>query len=438
MRYGIVGMVALLVAAPAGVRGQAQLTAVERRVVEHIDANREGAVALLREIVDINSGTLNPEGVRAVADVLIPEFEALGFETRYVPLPDSLERGGHLIAERSGQGPRVLLIGHLDTVFEEDSPFQRYETIDSITARGPGVNDMKGGNVAMLVALQALHAEGLLEGTNITVVLTGDEERPGQPVSVARELLIEAGRASDYALGFEGGSRGIEVDYGVVGRRSSSSWELVVGGTRAHSSGVFSESVGAGAIYEAARILNAFYEELREEGLTFNPGMIVGGSEAAVTGEAQGHAAGKTNVVAERAVVQGDIRTLTDEQLERTRAAMRAIVARSLPRTQAEISFTDGYPSMVATEANHALLRRFDEVSRALDLSPIEPFDPARRGAADISFVAPYVAGLDGLGVVGGGSHTVDERIDLRSLPIAARRAAVLIHRLTRERASAQ
>lgn len=428
-----------LTVAPGAVQGQPALTDVERRIVAHVDAGRDEALALLREIVDINSGTLNPEGVRAVADVLMPAFDALGFEVRYVPLPDSLERGGHLIAERSGgAGPRILLIGHLDTVFEEDSPFQRYEQVDSITARGPGVADMKGGDVAMLLALRALHAEGALEGANITVVLTGDEERPGRPVSVARELLIEAGRRSDYALGFESGSRGIDVDYGVVGRRSSSSWELVVTGMRAHSSGVFSTGVGAGAIYEAARILNTFYEELREEGVTYNPGVIVGGSEAELDAEAQGRAAGKTNVVAERVVVQGDLRTLTDEQLERTRAAMREIVARSLPRTQAEITFQDGYPSMVATEANHALLRRFDEVSRALDLPPVEPFDPSQRGAADISFVAPYVAGLDGLGAIGSGSHTVEERVDLRSIPIAARRAAVLIHRLAHGPATTQ
>jgi glutamate carboxypeptidase len=377
-------------------------------------------------------------GVRAVADVLIPEFRALGFDTRYVELPDSLARGGHLIAERRGsRGSRLLLIGHLDTVFEEDSPFQRFERLDSATARGPGVNDMKGGNIVILQALKALHREGALDNTTITVVLTGDEERPGRPVSVARELLIDAGRRSDIALGFEGGSRGIGHDYGVVGRRSASSWELRVTGTRAHSSGVFAEGVGAGAIYEAARILNSFYEQLRdEEGLTFNPGLIVGGSEADVPEESIGNASGKTNVVAPIAIVQGDIRTLTDAQLVRVRERMREIVGNSLPGTDAAITFSDGYPAMESTPGNAAVLARFDEVSRALGFNRIEPFDPALRGAADISFVAPYVDGLDGLGVVGTGSHTVEERIDLRSMPIAAKRAAVLIHRLTREPAT--
>lgn len=437
-RHAAMGVLsfALLAGLPAAGHGQTRLSEVERRIAQHVDADTAAAIALLERTVNINSGTLNPAGVRAVAEVLIPEFEALGFETRYVELPDSLERGGHLIAERQGnRGSRLLLIGHLDTVFEEDSPFQRFERIDAGSARGPGVNDMKGGNIVILQALKALHGEGRLDGASIIVVLTGDEERPGRPLSVARELLIDAARRSDIALGFEGGSRGIDVDYAVVGRRSASSWELRVTGTRAHSSGVFSAGVGSGAIYEAARILTAFHEQLRdEEGLTFNPGLIVGGSEAAVPEESMGRASGKTNVVAETAIVQGDIRTLTDDQLARVRQRMRDIVGNSLPGTSATITFDDGYPSMEATEGNAALLSKLDEASRALGLAPIEPFDPALRGAADISFVSTWVDGLDGLGVVGGGSHTVDERVDLTSLPVAAKRAAILIHRLTSER----
>jgi glutamate carboxypeptidase len=411
---------------------QQALSPVEARLVEHVDAGHAAAVALLEESVNINSGTLNREGVRRTAEHLMPHFAALGFAVRYEALPDSLERGGHLIAERRGtQGRRLLLIGHLDTVFEEDSPFQRFERLDARTARGPGVQDMKGGNIVMLEALRALHAEGLLENTTITVMLTGDEERPGQPVSVARASLIEAGRRSDVALGFEGGSRDVDGDLLVIARRSSSAWELRVHATTAHSSVVFGQA-GSGAIFEAARILAAFHEELRgEENLTFNPGLIVGGSEAEIR-DAVGRAEGKTNIIAEHAVVHGDIRTLTNEQLERTRARMREIVARSLPGARAEITFRDGYPSMPPTAGNHALLAVVDEVNRDLGLGSVRPFDPGQRGAADISFVAPYVDGVDGLGPLGTGSHTINERIDLDSMKPAAKRAAVLIHRLTR------
>jgi glutamate carboxypeptidase len=424
---------AVFAAAPARAQQPAPLTEAERRIVERIEANVPDAIALLERSVNINSGTLNLEGVRRDAELLAPEFRALGFETRWVDLSE-VGRAGHLIAERRGtQGRRLLLIGHLDTVFEEDGPFQRFERVDEHTARGPGVVDMKGGNIVILEALRALDAVGALDNTTIAVVLTGDEERPGRPLEISRRDLIEIARGSDIALGFEAGSAGESGDQAVVGRRSSSAWELRVHAAPAHSSRVFAEDVGAGAIYEAARILHTMYAELRgEPNLTFNPGIILGGTEAALTAEARGGASGRTNIVAEHALVQGDIRTLTDGQLERTRERMRHIAARGLPRTRAELSFTDGYPSMPPTDGNRALLAQYDEISRALGYGPVTAFDPGMRGAADISFVAPYVDGLDGLGPHGSGSHTVDETLDLRSLPRAGARAALLLYRLTR------
>jgi glutamate carboxypeptidase len=411
------------------------LAALERRIAARIDEEVDAAIALLGRTVNINSGTMNPAGVRRVAELMRPEFAALGFTVRLVDLSE-VGRGPHLIAEREGtRGKRLLLIGHLDTVFEQDSPFQRWERIDAHTARGPGVADMKGGNIAILFALRALHAEGALEGTTIRVVLTGDEENPGRPLEISRRDLIEAAQRSDVALGFEGGSRTAGHDYAVIARRSSSGWRLDVTGRSAHSSVIFREGVGGGAIYEAARILTAFHEELRgEPNLTFNPGVIVGGTEIAFDpAEGRGTAFGKTNVIAERAIVAGDIRTMSDEQLGRTRQRMRAIAARHLPQTSAEITFTDGYPAMPPTPENEALLAEYDAISRALGYPPVRPFDPAGRGAADISFVAPHVPGLDGLGPHGSGAHTVEETLDLRSLPMATQRAALLIHRLTRD-----
>jgi glutamate carboxypeptidase len=404
---------------------------IEARIARAVEANQDEAVALLAETVDINSGTLNVGGQRAVYDLLAPRFEALGFGVRYAG-PEVADRGGHLVATRAGgSGAHVLLIGHLDTVFEEDSPFQRWERVNDSIARGPGVADMKGGNVVIWSALEALHREAALDGTSITVVLTGDEERPGEPVVEARRTLVEAGEAADVALGFEGGTPGLAV----IARRSSSAWRIDVTATTAHSSGVFRDAVGAGAIYEAARILEDFYAEIRgEENLTFNAATIVGGTEARWDDDtARGEAFGKTNVVPPTAVVTGDIRTMTDEQLQRTRQRMREIVERSLPGTAAEITFSDGYPSMPPTDANRALLARYSDVSEALGMGTVEPFDPGQRGAADISFVASVVeAGLGGLGPEGEGSHTVEETVNLPSLERAAKRAAVLIYRLTR------
>jgi glutamate carboxypeptidase len=420
----------LTVGAVSSAEGQ-ELTPGEARIVDAVAANQAESAELLARTVDINSGTLNAEGQRRVYDVLAPRFEALGFEVSYVQ-PAVTQRGGHLVARRTGtQGKQLLLIGHMDTVFEEDSPFQRWEMVDDSIARGPGAADMKGGNVVIWSALEALHREGALENTSITVVLTGDEERPGRPLDEARRALVEAGQAADIALGFEGGTPGL----GVVARRSSSAWRIDVTATTAHSSGVFRDGVGAGAIYEAGRILEDFYAEIRgEEGLTFNAATVVAGTEASWDDEtARGTAFGKTNVVPPTAVITGDTRTPTNEQLERTREKMTAIVARSLPGTSSTITFSDGYPSMPPTEANYQLLETLSQVSQAVGTGPIEAFDPSQRGAADISFVADYVdAGLDGLGPDGDGSHTVEETVNLRSLERAAKRAAVLIHRLTR------
>src|SRR5690606_17195100 len=219
------------------------------------------------------SGTLNAAGQKRVYEVLAPRFAKLGFSVRYVQ--STPDRGGHLVATRKGKrGKHVLLIGHLDTVFEEDSPFQKWTLVDDSTAKGPGAVDMKGGDVVIWSALEALHAAGALDGASITVVMTGDEERPGRPLEEARRALVEAGIAADIALGFEGGTAG----YGVIARRSSSNWRIDIEARTAHSSGVFSDGVGAGAIYEAGRILEDFYSEIRgEENLTFNAATIVGG-----------------------------------------------------------------------------------------------------------------------------------------------------------------
>jgi glutamate carboxypeptidase len=410
------------------------LSATEQQIVDYVDAHNDEAIDFLERTVNMNSGTMNHDGVRALADVYRAELDALGFETRWVSLPDSVNRAGHLFATRSGdRGPRLLLIGHLDTVFEEDSPFQRFERLSDTLATGPAVNDMKGGNALVLYALKALDAAGALDGAHITVALTGDEEKPGQPISVSRGALIEAAQQSDVALGFETASG---MDYATIARRGSSGWTLRVQGRQAHSSGIFSEGTGSGAVFEAARILNAFHEDVRgEEFLTFNPGILLGGTDVSYDASAaRGTAYGKTNVVAKTVVVDGGLRFISDAQKESARDRMRAIVAGpNRPQTSAEITFEDAYPAMQPTDGNRALLDVLDRVSRDLGQGPVKAYDPGARGAADISFIAAYVDGMDGLGVMGSGAHGLDETINLRTFPLLTQRAALLIHRLTQE-----
>ena len=410
---------------------QDQLTSTEQTIAGRVDGTIQDAEALLERVVNINSGTMNFVGVRRVGDIFDAELKALGFRTRWID-GSGFNRAGHLIAERDGKGPRVLLIGHLDTVFEADSPFQKFERIGSTHARGPGVIDMKGGDVVIVYALKALAAAGALDGMPLTVVMTGDEEDPGEPLDRARESLLAAGKAAEVAIGFENGNN--NPGNANIARRGFTGWTLRVKGSPAHSSQVFTDVVGAGAIYEAARVLTGFYDRLsREELLSANPGAVVAGTTIEFDAvQSRGTAFGKTNVVAEHAIVTGDLRTISKQQLETAKAAMRQVVATPLPHTGAELAFDDSYPPMAPTNGNRKLLAQLDGVSRALGFGPVTPVDPRAAGAADISFVASDVdMAIDALGLKGKADHTTDETADLTLLPIQIKRAAVLLYRLT-------
>lgn len=421
----------LILLGPRPVVAQA-LSPVESRIVAAVDRGQPAAVALLERTVNQNSGTMHLAGVRAVGRLLAPEFERLGFRVRWSD-GASWGRAGHLLAERpgTGEGPRVLLIGHLDTVFEPDSPFQRFERLDDTTARGPGMTDMKGGNVVMLLALGALAEAGVLGRIQVRVVLTGDEENPGDSLRLARRDLVDAGEWADVAIGFEDGPS--DPKLAVIGRRGASQWLLRTAGKPAHSSQVFRTEVGSGAIYEAGRILSAFRDSLAgEPNLTFNPGVIVGGTTIAFDADAgRGTAFGKANVVAESTVVHGDIRTLSPDQLARAQEGMRRLVARNYPGTTATIVFDQGYPPLAPTDGNRRLLAMFDRASRDIGWGPVSPADPARAGAADISFTAGLVdMAIDGVGLLGSGGHTVQETADLRTLALNAKRIALTLARL--------
>jgi glutamate carboxypeptidase len=426
-------MAASIVRADAGTAG---LDANEKRMIEWIDAHHEAAIGLLAETVNIGSGTMNHEGVRAVGRVMRRELDAVGLDTEWIEMPVEVNRAGHLFGRKDGEGKKILLIGHLDTVFEADDPFQSFER-DGMQARGPGVDDMKAGNVIIVYALKALAHIGALESMPIVVAYTGDEESAGRPVSVSRRHLVEAGKWADIALGFESAITMQDSDWATIARRSSSSWVLEVTGKQAHSSGIFSDSVGAGAIFEAARILEAFYSEVRgEKFLTFNAGNIQGGTDVEYDEElARGSTFGKHNVVPRKVVVQGGIRTISQEQLDSTREKMRAIVAGNLPHTSATIRFWDRYPPMAPTAGNRRLATLLSGVNEALGRGPMQLLDPLQRGAADISFVAPYTDALAGLGALGQGGHTPNEPLDLASLSLGIKRAAILMYRIANEEA---
>ena len=407
----------------------------ESAMLTWIDAHAENAISLLEETVNISSGTLNVAGVNAVGTVMRRELDSLGLETEWIALPPEMQRAGHLVGRNTtSDGKKILMIGHLDTVFEADDTFQAFGR-DGNIASGPGVDDMKSGNVIMVYALKALQHIGLLETIPVVVFYTGDEEKAGRPLSVSRKDLIDAGQWADISLGYESAARHEGQDWATIARRSSTGWRLEVEGKRAHSSGIFDEDTGAGAIFEAARILSAFYDDVRgEQYLTFNAGTIQGGTIVEYDFEQnRGTTFGKTNVVPGKVIVHGGIRTISPEQLQRAQQAMRDVVAKNLPRTNASITFTDGYPPMSPTEGNKHLQQVLSDINEQLGRGFMPALDPTRRGAADISFVAPYSDSLAGLGAIGSGGHTPSESLELDSMTVAIKRSAILIYRLGRE-----
>ena len=408
-------------------------------MVSTVDAEQERTLAMLETWVNQNSGTMNLAGVEAVGHMLRAELEPLGFKVDWIDMK-AAGRAGHIVARHSSRsGKRLLLIAHLDTVFEPDSPFQRWQR-DGETARGPGAGDDKGGMAVIVAALRAMRAAGTLKNANITVFLTGDEEDGGSPIALARRDLIAEGKRADVALDFEplaqeDGPNG-KVDMGSIARRSSGAWTLTVTGKSAHSSGVSRPGVGYGAIYELARILDAFRRELPEDKLTYNVGLIGGGQSAQLDdGKIRLQATGKTNIVPSTAVARGDLRAISPEQISRVQAKMRALVAQPLEGAKAEISFDpDAYPPMQPTDRNRALLARLNTVNRDMGLPEMAELDPSKRGAGDISFVAADVDGLVGLGPASSGTHTPSEAVDIPSIFKQAKRAAILMSRLAAER----
>ncbi|HXS48494.1 MAG TPA: M20/M25/M40 family metallo-hydrolase [Sphingomicrobium sp.] len=424
------GAAALTFSAPAS----AALSRQEQAMIQTVDSEQQRTLAMLERWVDQNSGTMNKAGVEAVRDMIEPELRQLGFTTQWIDM-SAVGRAGHLVARHVGsrRGKRLLLIGHLDTVFEPDSPFQRWVR-DGDHAKGPGSGDDKGGDAVIVAALRAMKAAGTLKNANITVFLTGDEEDAGRPLATSRRDLIAEGRKADVALDFEDLASQDGLDMGSTARRSAGDWTLTVTGEAAHSAGVGPGDYGA--IYDLARIVDQFRRELPEPELTYNVGLVGGGQTATLDpGKIRLEATGKTNIIAATAVARGDLRAISQDQIDRVEAKMRAIVAQPMAGAHAEIVFDpDIYPPMAPTAGNRAILAALNGVNRDMGLAEMGELDASRRGAGDISFVASEVSGLAGMGPSSDGSHTASEVVDIPSIFKQAKRAAILISRLAAQR----
>ena len=410
-----------------------QLSRAEKKVVQSVEAHIAEEIAALEKVVNTDSGTFNTAGVQEVGSYFQHELEAIGFKTRWISMPEEMHRGGHLIAERVAEkvgGKRVLLIGHMDTVFEGEG--HRFERTGD-TVRGAGVMDMKGGDVVILYALKALQDARMLDRATVRVFLTGDEENPGVPTDISRRDIVDLARQSDVALSFEPmRAPGVVV----IGRRGLSTWSLQVTGVQGHSAWVLRPRGGAGAIYEASRILDGFQAAYSGHPvITINPGLILGGTDVAYDAQhSSGSSAGKFNVVARAATAKGDLRFLSEAEREQAKAKMREIAAANLPKTSAQLSFKDLVPGWPVTDGNKTVLREVDAVSRDLGQGRVEAADSAEGGFGDFNFIASVINGVDGIGVIGQGLHSPAESMDLKSLGPATTRAAVVISRLVRQR----
>jgi glutamate carboxypeptidase len=408
------------------------LDKTETTIIDTLSKAKDEQLQLLMKLVNINSGTENTEGVVAVGEILRKELNAIGFETRWEQPKTTDLKAPTLVAERKGkQGKRLLLIGHLDTVFSKSSPFQNGK-ISGVHLAGPGAVDMKGGDVIMLYALKALFAAGALDNTSITIILTGDEEDAASPVEVSRAPLIEAAKQTDIALEFESSKTTETLS---IARRGITHWHIESTGAQGHSSLIFKEGHGYGANFEMARVLNEMRATMAgEPSLTFNPGILVGGTEATIDSLSNtGKASGKTNVIAKNAISEGDLRFLTNAQKDNAKKNISNIVSQPLLGTTSTVVFEDRMPAMPPTEASLALLNQYSSISESLNYGKVTQFSPDLRGGGDISYIAPYVSAcLIGLGAVGTGEHAPEETLDIQSLEIQSKRAALLIYELTR------
>ena len=423
----------LTLASTLSLTSHAALDKNEREIVKQVEQNMPQALEEIKQAVNINSDSLNIEGVKKVGALASEQLKAIGFEVEWLD-GSAFNRAGHVLATHESNDPdaiKILMIGHLDTVFAKHDNFTTYKQIDEHTASGPGVADMKGGNTIIITALKSLQALNLLENVSVKVLLTGDEESSGRPLSLSKKAIVDAAIWADVALGFENGDNNIKT--AMAARRGYTGWTLNVTANAAHSSQIFSDNVGYGAIYEASRILNNFREQLATQpNLTFNPGLIVGGTDAQYdSANSSATAFGKSNVIAQTVHVAGDLRALSPKQVEGAKKVMQQIVAKSLNGSQAELIFENGYPPMGLTKGNKKLLALYSQASQDLGYNKVVAANPRNAGAADISFAANHVdMALDGLGLMGSGAHTKNETADLTSLNKNTAKTALLVYRL--------
>ena len=373
-----------------------------------VEADLPAFLADLEHLVDIDCGSYTPEGVDEVGRWVAEAFTELGASVETRPDPDG-RLGATVIATFDGRpgAPRVLLIGHMDTVFDAGTVAERPFHIEEGIARGPGVTDMKGGLLAGIYALKALIGEvGGLPFERLTFVANPDEEI-GSPTSTPHIRAIAPEVDACFVLECARANGDI-----VSSRKGILSLRLTVGGRAAHA-GVEPEK-GRSAIVEAARLVRDLHAlNGRWPGVTVNVGVIAGGT--------------RPNVVAERCTLEVDVRGADRAGLEAAEAAIAEVAdAIEVADTSVGIAAEHRWWPMQKLDRSGRLVEHAKAVASSLgfDLA-----DAATGGASDANTTSGMgVPSIDGLGPIGGNDHSPAEYLEVQSIvPRTALLAGLLL-----------
>jgi glutamate carboxypeptidase len=365
-------------------------------------------LADLERLVNIDCGSYTPEGVNEIGRWVTGFLTDLGADVDLRPDPEG-RFGNTVVATFDGRAgaPRVVLIGHMDTVFDAGTVAERPFRVDNGIAHGPGVTDMKSGLLAGLYAVKAVLGElGGLPFERLTFVANPDEE-VGSPSSTPH--IRAAAADADACLVLECARANGDI---VSARKGILDARIVVHGRAAHA-GVEPEK-GRNAILEAARIVRQLHElNGRWPDVTVNVGKISGGT--------------RPNVVPDRCEIEVDVRATTGEGLDAVEAALREIAAATeVPDTTAELEVMAGWRPMEKLARSGHLVEHAQSVARRLGF---EIKDTSTGGASDANSTSGMgVPSLDGLGPIGGSDHSPAEYLELDSVvPRTALLAGLLL-----------
>jgi glutamate carboxypeptidase len=379
------------------------LSEVEKSLLEALRAAAPRWEERLAELVNVSSFSTDVEGVDRVVDRLEPWLTELGFETETRRSPGGAR---HLIGRRAGRGPRVLLVGHSDTVFPADHAVGgfRVDPEDASRILGPGVTDMKGGNIVMLSALEILAAAGALEFIEATVFFCADEEI-GSPTG--RAHLEELSGRADLALVFETGSeRPAGVTTFVTERAGMGRARIEIEGLEAHAGAKKDRGISAALV--AARLVEALESHNDfEAGSTVNVGVLRAGDAA--------------NTVPGRAELLVDFRYRSARAGDELEAQIRRLVKETVivnplveAHSRGQVIMEMRNDPMLPDARVEKLVQRLQSVATRLGLR----LEPERRGGASDGNLTSAMAcpTLDGLGTVGGRIHSAGEWMRRSSL----------------------